>query len=1001
MKGDFSRQTFDPAKHYSTVRMQQGRVQLDADWNEQADLALYREEAAAASLVGGCGGPLGGAAFKPILSAAELSKEELAWLEEHEPKFTFDKGDFLLSPGRYFADGALCECEHPVPYAKQADLPGLEAIKVAEKGSTIVYLDVWQRHVTWLDDPLLRETALGGADTATRTKTVWQVRTIFVKDKKITCAEDSGDYRDATAPSTGTLKARARREAADPDPCSVPESAGYRGLENQLYRVEIHAGGKALDLAAAGTETAVKRVAPDQVVYAEGKWQIGQDVEVFRSAVDSDPMEGWLATVVGHDAKTKTLTLSATLPDLIAADAPRLRLAGATYKWSHDNGSIVTLATAKGRDVKVESLGPDETHRFQRDDWVELIDEVTELKGLPGFLTQVAAVDTPAKTVILRGEPLTKFTGKLLKLRRWDGAGAAKRNPKPTATATPFAELEEGVQVAFSEGTYKNGDHWLIPARTATTEERFGTIEWPLDETKDKKDKEPQPLALRPLGIRHRYCKLAILESDGKKLTLAEDCRSLFPPLTRFDSLAYVGGDGQEGLPGKPLAQPLEAGVFRGPLAVKGAKVRFTAKDGGTLVDPAAPGGGAKASLDLISGDNGLVACTWLPAADSKRPSQRVEARLLDADGKKELPPRLDYNTQLSIASQVAYEPGACAGLAQAKTVQEALDELCRRPVGEGGCCRQVKPGESLDEILTKFVKEKERSICLCLGPGDYTLGIPLVRPELSAPVTIVGSGPATKLRVKGVVFEGVPAIRLADLSVTLTGKDPLAFVRCGSVVLERCAISGPDQPKGLACAIVSGRALISGCVLAGGDKLLMVPALALESGAEVAIDNTEIRGPLVVYGRTPYTVFNRKVRARMVEIGLGMEAAHAAFVEANAKRAAVAQLAAGSLHIRDSMLTLITIDQLSLAKLEEGRVLRSFHMTDTLVKSQPSMVFALHAVLSAVEFEADEKPYGVFGVSSTSAIITSTVGSPRAILYHVARRIAAAANLIKLETTE
>ena len=35
MKGDFSRETFDRARHYSAVLLQQGRVQLDADWNEQ------------------------------------------------------------------------------------------------------------------------------------------------------------------------------------------------------------------------------------------------------------------------------------------------------------------------------------------------------------------------------------------------------------------------------------------------------------------------------------------------------------------------------------------------------------------------------------------------------------------------------------------------------------------------------------------------------------------------------------------------------------------------------------------------------------------------------------------------------------------------------------------------------------------------------------------------------------------------------------------------------
>ena len=42
MKGDFSRQTFDPKKHYSAVLMQQGRVQLDADWNEQHAIDRHR-----------------------------------------------------------------------------------------------------------------------------------------------------------------------------------------------------------------------------------------------------------------------------------------------------------------------------------------------------------------------------------------------------------------------------------------------------------------------------------------------------------------------------------------------------------------------------------------------------------------------------------------------------------------------------------------------------------------------------------------------------------------------------------------------------------------------------------------------------------------------------------------------------------------------------------------------------------------------------------------------
>ena len=41
-------------------------------------------------------------------------------------------------------------------------------------------------------------------------------------------------------PSSGQLKARTRPQEPTSDPCILPEQAGYRRLENQLYRIEIH-----------------------------------------------------------------------------------------------------------------------------------------------------------------------------------------------------------------------------------------------------------------------------------------------------------------------------------------------------------------------------------------------------------------------------------------------------------------------------------------------------------------------------------------------------------------------------------------------------------------------------------------------------------------------------------------------------------------------------------------------------------------------------------------
>ena len=52
MKGDFTRETFNKSKHFSRVLMQQGRVLLDADFNEQSAIILHYLRTLAADLFG-------------------------------------------------------------------------------------------------------------------------------------------------------------------------------------------------------------------------------------------------------------------------------------------------------------------------------------------------------------------------------------------------------------------------------------------------------------------------------------------------------------------------------------------------------------------------------------------------------------------------------------------------------------------------------------------------------------------------------------------------------------------------------------------------------------------------------------------------------------------------------------------------------------------------------------------------------------------------------------
>jgi N-acetylneuraminic acid mutarotase len=64
LQGDFSRFFFDPRKHYSSLLMQQGRVQLDADWNAQAQLLAHRLRVETRDVIGGSGAPAGDAGFE-------------------------------------------------------------------------------------------------------------------------------------------------------------------------------------------------------------------------------------------------------------------------------------------------------------------------------------------------------------------------------------------------------------------------------------------------------------------------------------------------------------------------------------------------------------------------------------------------------------------------------------------------------------------------------------------------------------------------------------------------------------------------------------------------------------------------------------------------------------------------------------------------------------------------------------------------------------------------
>ncbi|SHF10008.1 DUF6519 domain-containing protein [Streptoalloteichus hindustanus] len=432
MHGDFSRLVFRPDKRYSAVLAQQGRVQLDSDANEQALLNLHLARTLTRDLVGPHGGPRGAAGFG-------LS---------YQPKGK-DPANLEISPGRYYVDGILVDSSRPVPGQAVADPTpqdapadtGNPAAAPAPAGWTywdqpdayrgrendidhlpdppfLAYVRVWEALVTAVQDPAIRESALGVTlpDTTVRTKVAWQVLPLSKKDGFDPGGDAGPDQVRAAferwvgaARSTGRLAARTDEPPSTEDACLVAPDSRYRGPENQLYRVEVHRGGRV-----GGPKPAtftwsrengsvvfgIRAVAGVWVTLTalgrDGKLglDVGDWVEVLDDAAVARDLASPLLRVEDVDTEAGRVKLSGEPPAGVARDAARHPF---LRRWDH---------------------------------------RATGLRGAP-------QADEGA-------------------LRVQEGG---------------WIDLEDGVQVWFAkDGVYRTGDYWLIPARTLT-----GEVEWPRD----------------------------------------------------------------------------------------------------------------------------------------------------------------------------------------------------------------------------------------------------------------------------------------------------------------------------------------------------------------------------------------------------------------------------------------------------------------------------------------------------------------------------------------
>lgn len=372
-----------------------------------------------------------GTTLGPIELGLSAGEVWLYLLETLEPAGSL--GSFGVAPGTFQLDGMVATTgggafpDQPFPAAagfgwdgSQPTLPLGGLTRPPATGDRVVaYLEVWERMVTAVEDPGIREVALGDLDTTVRTELMAQVKLAALAN----AVPEDGEVRtsrtafDAVEESGGELFLTVPVGSTTPDPCALPSAEGYSGEDNRLYRIQVHGGGSL-----------------SQVVLT---WSRDNASELFAATLSS----------------TGELVLDAGTA-LAAGDLVEVLT------------SVIDLGDDQQASVSAAGLVPAERAVGQLGQLVE----VPSQAGDDFVRFRLVEVDDVAVAVAL-DDRYGDLEVAGLKLRRWHGvldpqrlAGGGAVDP-----ASSYV-LEDGITVSLSSsGTFWPGQYWQYQARTGVT----------------------------------------------------------------------------------------------------------------------------------------------------------------------------------------------------------------------------------------------------------------------------------------------------------------------------------------------------------------------------------------------------------------------------------------------------------------------------------------------------------------------------------------------------
>lgn len=328
MSSDRARNSYDPQRMYRSVVLQQGRVTLEADANEAEQIRADARRAALLDVVGPAGSPDDGFAISVPATGVNAFDFLIGSGVMYVGGNRLENGDRVA---RYLGQRQTEWLDHPAGFLAP-DPTNTAAF------SEMVYLSIAEHEVTGVEDEALREVALGGPDTAARTRLVQRVQRIGVP-RGTDCATAFAHLADELRKralrfdpetmqlrSTGRLKVEFRPPPVPADDCKPEAAGGFLGPENQMIRVQIDADGRLLwgyDNASSLYRVTITDARTLELagipVDQHHQPQADQWVEVLDSAIELDTSAhvaastGQARQVGSYDPSTRVMTLQTDL----------------------------------------------------------------------------------------------------------------------------------------------------------------------------------------------------------------------------------------------------------------------------------------------------------------------------------------------------------------------------------------------------------------------------------------------------------------------------------------------------------------------------------------------------------------------------------------------------------------------------------------------------------------------------------------------------------------